>query len=354
MYHLRLKGNHYEMGVKRGKIFNSHQIAFPLLLDDFQLNHGRQSEKILKTYYPEVCEEIRGVSDTIGANYLYLAAWMLCMGCCMYNLEDNIPLEIRGCTAFAYSKNGKVIYGRNNDLPPYLRDTSNSEIYTPYGGNRFHITTSSFINGEEGLNEHGLAVAMTFVMTNLKRIQPGFNSCFIVRYLLEKAHDTKQALSLLMDLPIASNCNILLADKHGSMNVVECTPAIKKVRGAECFDNGKIICTVNSFISDEMNPYDDAHGNDYDSRKRYNTVMDSFSLGKIKDDCIETTKQLLKGSYGFMCQYDEEPNFETVWSSIFDLEHLLIYRAEGDPRKKKFITDKRLYDMKQRMRNKKR
>ena len=133
----------------------------------------------------------------------------------MYNLENNIPVEIRGCTAFAYSKNGNVIYGRNNDLPPYLRDSSNSEIYAPYGGNRFHITTSSFINGEEGLNEHGLAVAMTFVMTDLKRIQPGFNSCFIVRYLLEKTHDTKQALSLLMDLPIASNCNILLADKSG-------------------------------------------------------------------------------------------------------------------------------------------
>ena len=96
-----------------------------------------------------------------------------------------------------------------------------------------------------------------------------------------------------------------------------------------------------------MNPYDDAHGNDYDSHKRYNTVIDSFSLGKIKDNCIETTKQLLKGSYGFMCQYDEEPDFETVWSSIFDLELLLIYRAEGDPRKKKFITDKRLHDMKQ-------
>ncbi len=50
---------------------------------------------------------------------------------------------------------------------------------------------------------------------------------------------------------------------------------------------------------------------------------------------IETTRQLLKGDYGFMCQYDNEPDFETVWSSIFDLDSLIIYRAEGDPRKKK-------------------
>ena len=42
-----------------------------------------------------------------------------------------------------------------------------------------------------------------------------------------------------------------------------------------------------------------------------------------------------------MCQYDA-PGFETVWSSIFDLKTLMIYRAEGDPRKKKFSADNRL------------
>lgn len=347
MYHLRLKGDHYEMGVKRGKIFNKCQIAFPLQLDDFQLGHGKQSEAILRTFFPEVCEEIRGVSDTIGADYLHFISWMLCMGCCMYNLEDNIPVEIRGCTAFAYSKDGRIIYGRNNDLPPYLRDGSKSEIYTPKNGNRFNITTSSFINGEEGLNEWGLAVAMTFVMTDLKKIQAGFNSCFIVRYILEKAHSTEHAISLLTDLPIASNCNILLADKTGKMVVVECTPSAKNIRKAEKFDNGSIVCTVNSFTSDEMKSYDDSNGNDYDSNKRYRVVMDSFSQERIRDDYIETTKQLLKGDYGFMCQYDSEPDFETVWSSIFDLKSLAIYRAEGDPRKKKFVNDNRLHDIKE-------
>ena len=47
-----------------------------------------------------------------------------------------------------------------------------------------------------------------------------------------------------------------------------------------------------------------------------------------------------------MCQYDNEPYFETIWSSIFDLKHFVIYRAEGDPRKKEFIIDNRLYNMK--------
>lgn len=342
MYHLRLKGEHYQMGIKRGNIFKKAYISFPLQLDEFQFNHGKQSEKILKKFFPEICEEIQGVSDTIGVDYLHFVSWMFCMGCCMYNLENNFPVEIRGCTAFAYAKDDRIIYGRNNDLPPYLRQGSKSEIYAPKNGNRFQITTSSFINGEEGLNEYGLAVAMTFVMTDLKKIQPGFNSCFIVRYLLEKADSTKQAISLLMDLPVASNCNILLADKKENMVVVECTPTFKKIRQAENFDNGHIVCTVNSFTSSDMKCYDDANGNDYDSYKRYKVVLDSFSLGYIREDYIETTQNLLKGYYGFMCQYDDKSNFETIWSSIFDLESLIVYRAEGDPRKKKFIEDKRL------------
>ena len=340
MYDLRLKGGHYEMGVKRGKIFKKCQVFFPLQLDEFQLEHGKRSEEALRKYFPEVCEEIRGVSDTMGADYLHFASWMLCMGCCMYNLENNIPVEIRGCTAFAYAKGGRILYGRNNDLPPYLREGSKSESYAPENGNRFHIMTSSFSNGEEGLNEHGLAVAMTFVMTELGKIQAGFNSCFIVRYLLEKADNTEQAISLLMELPIASNCNILLADRSGDMAVVECTPSMKEIRDAESFENGRIICTVNSFTSDEMKRYDDAKGNDYDSQKRYQVVMDSFVSGLIKEDYIETTIQLLSGNYGFMCQYDNEPDFETVWSSIFDLESLVVYHAEGDPRKNKFIMNR--------------
>ena len=69
MYHLRLKGEHYQMGVKRETIFQRANISFPLHLDSFQLEHGTQSEKTLRKFFPEVCEEIRGVSDTIGADY---------------------------------------------------------------------------------------------------------------------------------------------------------------------------------------------------------------------------------------------------------------------------------------------
>ena len=53
MYHLSLKGDHYEMGVKRGKIFKKCQVSFPLHLDEFQLEHGKRSEAALRKYFPE-------------------------------------------------------------------------------------------------------------------------------------------------------------------------------------------------------------------------------------------------------------------------------------------------------------
>ena len=132
------------------------------------------------------------------------------------------------------------------------------------------------------------------------------------------------------------------------MAVGECTPSLKRIREAETFGGDKIVCTVNSFTSDEMREYDDAHGEDYDSRTRYETVMGSFTkYFESSADCIEVTKRLLKGEYGFICQYDSEPDFETVWSSVFDLRSLMVYRAEGDPRRKKFLEDDRLCRVKQ-------
>ena len=114
---------------------------------------------------------------------------------------------------------------------------------------------------------------------------------------------------------------------------------------AKSVDDGYLVCTVNSFISDKLKPYDFAKGDDYHSYTRYSVVMDNCINNVKNNDPVVETQKLLKGEYGFMCQYDDEPDFETIWSSIFDLSNLMIYRAEGDPRRKKFITDKRLHNI---------
>ena len=94
MYHLRLKGDHYQMGVKRGNIFQKAHISFPLQLDNFQLEHGKQSEEILRKFFPEICEEVRGVSDAIGTDYLHFISWMLCMAAVCITWRTTSPLRL--------------------------------------------------------------------------------------------------------------------------------------------------------------------------------------------------------------------------------------------------------------------
>ena len=337
MYHLRLKGEHYQMGVKRGTIFQRGNISFPLHLDTFQLEHGKQSEKILRKFFPEVCEEIRGVSDTIGADYISFISWMLCMGCCMYNLENNIPVEIRGCTAFAYSKDGNIIYGRNNDLPPYLRDGSKSEIYSPINGNRFNITTSSFINGEEGLNEHGLAVGLTSVYPN--QCKPGFNAGMIVRYLLEKCKNVSEAVSCLYQLPIASAQTLTLADAMGTITVIECNAEQIKVEKT-LNNNLSFVCATNTFHFPEMIGYNNDKIDNWFAEERYQTLYSAFNR-KNGGFNLPFAEKLLSGDYGFLCQYDRSTGKDTVWSVIYDMKRHKIYRSEGNPGRHKFKEDTR-------------
>ena len=53
MYHLRLKGDHYQMGVKRGNIFQKAHISFPLQLDNFSIGtRETKLKKILRKIFP--------------------------------------------------------------------------------------------------------------------------------------------------------------------------------------------------------------------------------------------------------------------------------------------------------------
>jgi len=91
-----------------------------------------------------------------------------------------------------------------------------------------------------------------------------------------------------------------------------------------------------------MQKHDASNGNVYFSKERYQTVFNA--LKNINDhDGITYAKNILRGKYGFICQYKKELNFDTIWSSIFDITENRILRAEGNPLGSKYIHDRRLF-----------
>ena len=180
---------------------------------------------------------------------------------------------------------------------------------------------------------------MTFVLTDLGDLRPGLNACLAVRYLLEKAGSTAQALDLLAELPLSSNCCLLLADAAGDLAVAECAPARRVIRQSDT-----AVCAVNRFQTPALRSLDAAQGDDYYAAERYHVVMDT--LPRLRGDPVRETQRLLRGEYGFLSQYDGTPDFETggssVWSTVFDLPAHTVLRAAGDPRFLPFRRDRRL------------
>jgi predicted choloylglycine hydrolase len=345
MYHPRFKGSHYEIGLTFGKRLKKNNADFNKIikLNEFQQNFGIESQKILLNVFPEVCDEIRGMTDGLNYSYDKFASWLLCMGCCY---------DPKGCTVFSFEHDNNIFYGRNNDLPPFLKKSSISAIYEFKKGYSFIGNTSAMINFEEGLNEKGLVASMTFVFPN--KIVPGLSSVFLVRYLLEKCETTREAVNALQNLPIASVCNILLIDKKGDMLVAECSPDKIFLRKPAKDEN--FVITVNHLTSDEMKnyyadnmdkyfpderlaAYDALKDNDnHLSNTRYKTAYNALKDIEFIDG-VEHSKDILSGKHGFMCQYDKKLDFDTIWSSVFDISNNKIYRAEGNPSRTKYKED---------------
>jgi hypothetical protein len=140
MYHPGFSGSHYEMGQKLGEIFKRNNARFPIKLDAFQTRHGQSCGELLRHYFPEAAEEIQGVTDTIGFDNTIFTSWMMCMGSCL-EIDNFTCVEVRGCTAFSFTRNDQVYHARANDLPPFLKNISKSIYYRPRDGNRMGLIT---------------------------------------------------------------------------------------------------------------------------------------------------------------------------------------------------------------------
>ncbi len=63
--------------------------------------------------------------------------------------------------------------------------------------------TTAFCELEDGVNEYGLAVGLTYVYPTIRK--PGWNAGYLVRYLLERCKTVSEALGCLRRLDIIIN-----------------------------------------------------------------------------------------------------------------------------------------------------
>ncbi|MFV3013412.1 C45 family autoproteolytic acyltransferase/hydrolase [Clostridium botulinum] len=329
MYHSRWKGSHYEAGLHYGNILHKNGVnpTSSIPISDERKEFSVKCLPIYEKFYPEIVEEIEGMADGLKIGYMDIASFIFTMYCFVFDNK---------CSCLAISNKGETLFARNSDFVVSIEKLCDSAYYKLNNVYSFVGNTTAWTEMEDGVNEHGLAVGLTFIYPI--KIKPGFNAGMLVRYILEKCKTTDEAILALKKLPIASPQTITLADKSGNIAVVECN--CDKIVVLNPQQGKNYVFTTNHFVSEEMQEYQFNGVDDVHSHERYETLVNAFA--NSEEYSLDFIKNLLSGKMGFMCQYDRKQGLDTVWSSIYDLTEGRIFRVEGNPSRKVFKQDKRL------------
>ncbi len=241
------------------------------------------------------------------------------------------------CTAFAVADGENIILGKNSDFLVSLEKLYMNCLYALEGVYGFNGNTTAFIQIEDGMNDQGLAAALTFLYPHTNK--PGLNAGMLVRYILEKCASTAEAVAALKELPIASAQTVTLADSHGEIAVVECNPVrLEVIRPAE---GARFVAAANCFNSAAMAEFRTPPEIDsWRSEERYASAAAALKNHR-GNYSLSFCADILSGKYGFICQYDRKKNADTVWSALYDAKDKRFYRVEGNPSRKHFKEDTR-------------
>ena len=304
---------------------NDAHISEVIKLTIEKKNFGQRCIDICREVYPEVTEEMQGLADGLEISFSDFAGWIFCIYCYEY---------MHGCTCIAFKDDKNIILGRNSDFFTEIRDVCQSALYRPDKGYRFIGNSTAVVEMEDGYNEHGLAIGLTYIFPGV--IKPGLNAGILLRYILEKCKTVKEALEALHSLPISSSQTFTMIDKSGEMAVVECN--CEKIVVIEPETGKYFVASANHFVSPEMQQYERLCF--IDARERYEVARKALMMNN--NYSFELARKILSGEYGFMCQYPRHCGFDTLWSTIYDLKNDRIFRAEGNPSRTKFKEDGRL------------
>ncbi|WP_193179758.1 C45 family autoproteolytic acyltransferase/hydolase [Nisaea sediminum] len=132
---------------------------------------------------------------------------------------DPPPLIPAGCTVRAFTRPEPTML-RNYDFHPDA--TSAVILRSRWSGVRV-LGMSEGVSGLlDGVNEHGVAAALTFGGRHV--YGQGFGIVQIVRYLLEVSRDLRDAAEVLRRVPCAWAQNLLVQDRSGKALCAELAP----------------------------------------------------------------------------------------------------------------------------------
>ena len=163
----------------------------------------------VSAWMPEIFDDYLSYVDAVGGGDLearFLSHW------CPPPLVTACSIAMQGSPA--------PVLVRNYDYPPSLSD---SLALRTHWSDRSIIGMSDCGWGlMDGMNDAGLAIAISF--GGRREVGRGFGIGLIVRYLLQVATTTAEAVARLADLPVQMSYNLAVVDALGDRRIVYLAP----------------------------------------------------------------------------------------------------------------------------------
>ncbi|NRF67806.1 hypothetical protein HLB44_12505 [Aquincola sp. S2] len=130
------------------------------------------------------------------------------------------PPYIAGCSQAVWTGHGDPVLVRNYDYAPALLE--GAWLATRWGGQRVIAVSDCLCGALDGINESGLAASLSF--GGRKARGEGFGIPLVVRYVLEYATTTREAVRLLSSIPVHMTYTVTLLDRFSNHSTVFVAP----------------------------------------------------------------------------------------------------------------------------------
>lgn len=218
---MELKGTNYEIGWSMGKLIAAKPSLKAYLTSGFpgfSVKETEEAVSLFSKWCPGLPEELCGFADALDTpaeKIIYFAMTYLRPNCSQLAL---LPSK---------TANGHPLIARSYEFNDQAEDFM--LLKTSVTGKYSHIGTGVLSFGrDDGFNEQGLSVTMSSVglpvgaPEGMRRpAVKGLQFWAVIRSLLENCRDVAEGISLVKEMPIAYNLNMILADRHGNATLVE-------------------------------------------------------------------------------------------------------------------------------------
>ena len=302
MDEVTLRGTYYEMGRQLGKQLYEAGTKLPKL-DATQARYIDNLVGRVKGLVPDLFDEMRGLAAA--GRYDERAVYF-------YSLSIGI---VPSCTVVAVSgahTGGQTLFGRNYDAGPEFADFTLYRTYPEGGLAHIGCAYNLLIGREDGVNEAGLAIAVTGVHGH-NTDAPGLWDHIPVRAVLDQCRTVDEAITLLETLPHLWSKSFLVADKTGEIAVVEA--AQQKVITTRIKSGFSAI--GNHFETPEMRAYCDEKKIPANSVHRRETAYRCFKAMNESGESLgrDQLKRLLSTTSDGV-RSELRKDFTTVWSWV--------------------------------------